>query len=635
MSEDQILTVIGVAALAGVAVVGVNAVARRSGVAAPLLLVLLGVVISFLPFVPAVEVAPEWILAGVLPPLLYSSAVRMPTMDFRRDFTAIGGLSVVLVVVSSVLLGLLFTVLVPDLPLATGIALGAIVSPTDAAATAIVRRLGASPRVVTVLEGESLLNDASALVLLRSAVAATAASVSLWSVAGDFVLAVLIAVAVGFPVGLLGLFVRARLGRASLSTAVSFVVPFVAYLPAELLGASGLVAAVTAGLVTGNGSAKYLRPQDRISERSNWGMVEILLEGGVFLLMGLELFDLVADVVDTNGDLWQAVGVAALTIVAVVLVRSAYVLPLVRGAGRRARRGERVRPAITGMQHRLDAKFGPDGERLAPTLGPAGSSAGSVPAADDATGLTAEMHAIGPHLPYAPNEARRGQRTGGPRADPQARVGRMRAVLRRRVADIDYLTAEPLGPREGVLLVWAGMRGVVTVAAAQSLPGGTPHRSLLVLVAFGVAAGSLLLQGGTLPWVVRRLGLSGGSSRADGDRASLRAEMDDAAVQVVDAPDLRRPGGRSYDPVVVDRVRHDVLIDLENGDADDATPADLFDQYRELRLRAIEARRARLLEARSAGVYSSQALTYALNLLDAEQIDLELRRGPTDGGDDT
>ncbi len=244
------------------------------------------------------------------------------------------------------------------------------------------------------------------------------------------------------------------------------------------------------------------------------------------------------------------------------------------------------------------------------------------------------MRAVDPHLagPVPPLRGPRGGSARGP--DPQERVGRARCLLRRRVADIDYLREQPLGPREGVLLVWAGMRGVVTVAAAQSLPADTPHRSFLVLVAFLVAAGSLLLQGGTLPWVVRRLGLAGGVSPGDTDQRAVRLELDTAAAAVVDAPDLRRTDGRRFDPGVVSRVRRDVVRELEVRDTDAATSADVFAQYKELRLRTIAAQRDVLLDARSSGVYSSQALSHALDLLDAEQIDLELRRGPVVVQDD-
>ena len=162
----------------------------RLGLAAPLVLVVMGIGASFLSFVPAVKIEPEWILAGVLPPLLYSAAVSIPAVEFRRDFTAISGLSVVLVVVSAVALGAFFAWLIPGLGLGWGIALGAIVSPTDAVATSIVEKVGASSRVTTVLKGESLINDATALVLLRAAIVGVGASVSLWGVLGNFVFSV-------------------------------------------------------------------------------------------------------------------------------------------------------------------------------------------------------------------------------------------------------------------------------------------------------------------------------------------------------------------------------------------------------------------------------------------------------------
>lgn len=574
-----------VGAAAAVVIIAVTALAPRTGVAAPLILVLLGVAVSFLPFVPAIEIEPEWILAGVLPPLLYSTAVSMPTMDFRRDFTAIGGLSVVLVVVTSLLLGLVFAALIPGLGFAGGVALGAIVSPTDAVATSIVRRLGASPRVVTVLEGEGLLNDASALVLLRSAVAATAAGVSLAEVVGDFLWAVVGAVVCGAVVGWLGLQVRRRVASAALSTAVSLVVPFVAYLPAEHLEASGLVSVVTAGLITGHGAAR-LRPQDRVAENANWHTVDMLLEGAVFLVMGLELFALVEDVRAEHGSLWRGAGIAALAAVLVLLIRSAYVAPLLWQLSRRARRAESLRGVLQGMQDRIQEKL-------------------AASAASD--GVVA----------------------GGPGQVPAARVRRVQRVLRRRAADIDYLTAKPLGPREGVLLVWAGMRGVVTLAAAQSLPADFPHRSFVVLVAFGVAAGTLLAQGGTLPWVVKRLGLGGGARRVDPQEyAALRSVIEAAAQRMLDGDGLARVDGSPYEPDVVARVRADVVHDHATEEVDARETSHRFKQYKELRLRTIDAQRAALLKERSAGVHDSRQLERALDLLDAEQITLEMRRGP-------
>lgn len=630
--------------IVAVAVIGVTAVAPKVGVAAPLLLVLLGVVISLVPAVPAVEIEPEWILGGVLPPLLYATSVSLPTMDFRRDLTAISGLSVLLVVGTSVVLGLLFAWLIPDVTLATGIALGAVLSPTDAVATSIVRRSGVSPRIVTVLEGESLLNDASALVLLRSAIAATAASVSLWGVLGDFVYAVVAAVVIGALVGKGSLWLRTRVSDPHLTTAISFLVPFIAYLPAERLGASGLVSTVAAGLVAGSGSVR-LRPQDRIAETANWRTLELLLEGAVFLLMGLELYGLVEEVQADHGHLGVAFVLALMSAVVVLVVRTGYVAFLLRTLSRRARRGERTRAFLTAAGDRADVMASMTVEELrairmpgrppAPGAGPepaAGSRAERGADAVAAVAAAGPGPAVAASLPADKERLRRALGRRKPRVGrdetPESRVARLRTRITRRVADLDYLQAEPLGPREGAVLVWAGMRGVVTLAAAQSLPRETPHRALLVLVAFIVAAGTLLVQGGTLGWVVRRLGLTrdGVDDRAELDR--LTAEMRVAAGDLLSSPDLRRPDGSPYDEAVLAMARQVAERQAAEVDEDADADADRFStaaQVRELRLAMLDAQREALLRVRDLGTASSGALTEALKTLDADQISLELR----------
>jgi len=564
-----------------VAVVAVNALARRIGVAPPLLLVALGVLVSFLPFVGAVEIDPEWILAGVLPPLLYSAAVSMPTMDFRRDFGTIGGLSVSLVVLTSVALGLVFAWLLPGINLATGIALGAVVSPTDAVATTIVKRLGVAPRVVTVLEGESLLNDASALVILRSAVAAIAGSVSLWGVAGDFLRSIVIAVAIGAVVGVLNLRVRSALHDAAASTAISFVAPFVAFAPAEHFGASGLVAAVTAGLITGQGSARYLRAQDRLAETSNWSTVEVVLEGGVFLTMGLQLFGLVDEVRDEHDSIWLAVWMGVVAVVVALLLRSVYVaVVLLVGSGKRIDpEAERARVLDAAARYEKQTRRRDDEHRV---------------------------------RPGDPTRAGRRQR------DWTKRVAQ-------HLADVDYLAAQPLTGRDGVVLVWAGMRGAVTVAAALTLPHNTPQRPLLVLIAFTAAAGSLLVQGGTLPWVVRRLGVGGAEQEEGDERSALMSALADAAAGVVDDPELRRSDGSEYHPRVLERARRQAR--MEQAEELQEKSRLINAQVLELRLAIIAAQRAALLEARSIGTFSSAALTSALDVLDADQISAELKGG--------
>lgn len=575
---------IGWLVLGVLVVVAVTTVARKVGVAPPLLLVLIGVAVSLVPAVPPITVEPELILGVVLPPLLYSTAVNTPAMDFRRDLTTISGLSVGLVLVSALVVGVAISQLL-DVGLAAGIALGAVVSPTDAVATTIVRRQRVSPRLVTILEGESMLNDASALVLLRSAVAAVAASVSLWQVAGDFVRAVVVAVLVGVVVGKADLAVRSRLPLATAGVAVSLVAPFVAFLPAEHLGGSGLVAAVTAGLVTGQGAPSRLSPEARMSEAAVWRTLELLLESAVFLIMGLELFALVEDVRAEHGSLALAAQLGALTGALVIAVRIAFVAPSLWLLHRRTARGAQNRDRLTAIGERLDDADLTEWRR----------------------GLD-DVH------------AERAQR----------RLDRMMAVVRRRVADIDYLAAEPIGWREGSVLVWAGMRGAVTLAAAQSLPASVPQRSTLVLVAFVVAAGTLLLQGSTLPAVVRSLGLRRDDEASERVEAeALRAELARAAVARLDDPALVRPDGRPYSPETIAHARAAgafVVDPAEPGD-DEAHAAWLAARAEEqtLRLDLIAAQREALLRLRSEGTYSSAALAEKLRVLDAEQLGLQMR----------
>jgi len=554
--EVLIVAVAGLLAVAGAATL-----APRLRIAAPLLLVVLGIGVSFLPFVPAVEVDPEWILAGVLPPLLYSSSVAMPTMNFRREFTAIRSLAVALVVLSSVVLGCFFSWVVPGLDLWWGIALGAIVSPTDAVATSIVKGVGVSGRIASVLEGESLLNDATALVLLRSAIAGTAAAVSLRHVAFDFAYAVAVALALGVVVGWVNLRVRARVTDATVNTIISFTVPFLASIPAELLGASGLVAAVVAGLVTGYGAPRLLPPRHRRSDTENWRTVELVLEGTIFLMMGLELFAIVSEVQDEHQGVGTAVTVATGALVLVLVVRAAFLTPLLLGLGRRARRGRDLKPKLAEMQERMEREE------------------------QDFV----QQRAQRPGRPSAPSPAPSPERTE-----------RFATRVRRKVADIDYFLAAPLGWRDGAVLVWAGMRGAVTVAAAQTLPADAPNRSLLVLIAFTVAVTSLLVQGGTLGAFVARIRPAVPDAHLiDEERSRVRTLLVEIAADDPAAAATGPPPG------------------LDDG-AD--TRPSVHDA-----IRIISRQREALLDARDDGVFTADVLEETLAGLDATQISLELR----------
>jgi monovalent cation/hydrogen antiporter len=266
-------------------------VARRSSVPYPIFLVLAGSMVGFIPGLPKVEVEPELVFLLFLPPILTFSAYNMPLRDFRRLLRPILLLAVGLVVFTTLIVGLVAHALIPGLPLAAAFALGAIIAPTDAiAATSIAERLGLPKRIVTILEGESLINDASALTAYRFAVAATlSGSFSLGAALQEFVLLSLGGIVVGLLLGLLMVLVLHWLDDAPVEILLTFVMSFIAYLLAERLHVSGVLAAVLFGAVVSWFSARVMTPSVRIEGGAAWSIVIFLINSLAFLLLGLQL----------------------------------------------------------------------------------------------------------------------------------------------------------------------------------------------------------------------------------------------------------------------------------------------------------------------------------------------------------
>jgi CPA1 family monovalent cation:H+ antiporter len=576
-----------VAVVAVLTIVLVATFSKKLGVAAPLILVVVGIGASYLPGLPSdFSVPSEVILVLLLPPLLYSAAISVPLVDFRRNLNTISALSVLLVVATAFVTGTILYFIFPDLNFAAAVALGAVISPTDAvAATSLGKRLGLPPRLVTILEGESLVNDATALVLLRSAIAASAATVSFWGVLGDFAYAVIVAIAIGLVIGFITVFVRSKLHDPVLDTAISFATPFIAFVPAEELHASGVLAVVVAGLYCGHTSAKRITPQARITERLNWRTVQFFIENGVFLLMGLQISGIIQSVNETPGQfpVVTAILLGLLMTVSVVVIRFVFVGPLLVWLRRDNER-----------RHEMNTRFASALDRL---------------------------------------------RAGNPRSSErqQRRQTRAQQSLERRQLDVASLRDEGLGWRGGLLLSWSGMRGVVTLAAAQSLPLDLPYRPQLVLIAFTVAVTTLLVQGGTLPWVIRVSGISGTDRAADRrELAFLLDEMSEAGVQVLENPEATLPAAGTIDQSVIERVRHDTLLTAESaweraehGAGDEALLTSPHQQYRSLRREVLQAERTALLAARSKGMYSSRILERAQSMLDLEETRLEQIDNPS------
>ncbi|WP_210481626.1 sodium:proton antiporter [Naasia sp. SYSU D00948] len=334
--------------------VTVTGFAGRIGLSAPFLLVAIGAIASFVPGVPAVEIEPDLILYGVLPPLLFAAAIRTSYIDIKARGDSILLLSVGLVAFTCVVVGLTTWAVFPSVGLAAALAFGAVVAPTDAVAvTAIAGRLRLPRRLVTILEGESLLNDAVALVALSMSITAIAGAVDPLTISVELVLSVVVGVGMGLLVGYAVAEVRRRLNSAVLDTSLSFVTPFLAFIPAQLLHGSGVVAVVFAGLLLGYRSPSIQSAEARIAEALNWRTIRFLLENAVFLLIGLSLSGILQDAVRDAPGLVPSIGIAAAVLLSVLLARVVWLALttlLYRHGPRRLReRGWRWRNSVALM----------------------------------------------------------------------------------------------------------------------------------------------------------------------------------------------------------------------------------------------------------------------------------------------
>ncbi|WP_111766913.1 Na+/H+ antiporter [Nakamurella deserti] len=498
----------------------VTAVCDRLRLSPPLILVLVGVVGSYLPFVPDVTLTEEIVLVGLLPPLLYAAAIRTSLVSFRQNRRSIGLLSVGYVIFSTLGVGVVAHQAL-DIGWAAAFALGAVVAPPDAvAATAVARRIGMPRRVVDILEGESLVNDATAIVVLRTAVASISGTVAAWQIAANFVLAAGGGVVIGLAVAFVIVKLRPHIEDVLISTAVSFTVPFVAYVAAEEIHASGVLAVVVAGLLIGHKSPVTQSGTARLSERINWATVQFLLENSVFLLIGLQVRQIVeaaeTDSLGTTRIWW---GCAAV-LLAVLVLRPLWVFP--------------------------------------------------------ATYLPRLIPAVRRNDPAPP---------------------------------LTYPT----------IISWAGMRGVVTLAAVFAIPEDVPHQPVLVLAALMVVFGTLILQGFTLPTLVRRLKVRGTDPREDLlQQAVVLQETAEAGLAKLESERLP-----DDPPDIVHSLRQRMEQRrltawelLGRPESDGETPSQRF---RSLRLTMLQAERDKVLELRSEGHLPPKVLSDVLEVLDVEE----------------
>ncbi|WP_123967388.1 Na+/H+ antiporter [Streptomyces sp. TLI_185] len=304
----------------------IAAVARRTPVPAPLLLVAVGLAVSYVPGVPDYTLDPDIVLPLVLPPLLHKEAVESSYLDLRATMRPVALLSVGYVLFATFVVGWVAYLVVPGLPLPAALVLGAVVAPTDAvAAAAVARRVGLPSRITTILQGESLLNDATAITAYRVAVAAAVGEGASWvGGIGEFLLAAVGGVVVGLVLMLPIHWLRTHVREALLQNTMSLLIPFVAYAVAEQVHASGVLAVVVVALYLGH-RAWEVDFATRLQEEAVWKVVAFVLESAVFALIGLQLPVVLKGLGEYEGvdAAWYAVAV----FLVVVVTRFVWVYP--------------------------------------------------------------------------------------------------------------------------------------------------------------------------------------------------------------------------------------------------------------------------------------------------------------------
>lgn len=472
--------------------------ARKLQVPSAVMLVLGGIAVAFVPGIPEIRLEPELALALFLPPLLQASAQRTDWQQFRSNLLPIMLLAIGAVVFTTAAVATAAKTVVPDLPWGAAIALGAIVAPPDAvSATSVLKGFRLPKRLVTVLEGESLINDASSLIIYRFAILAVAGAFSFREAFTAFLLSGLLGAAAGLAVGWLTALLLKRLQDRLLEILVSFLSAFASYFLAEAMHVSGVLAAVACGGLVGRRQLE-LAARTRLETNTAWELVEFVLTSLVFLLVGLQLRGILERLAG-DMDAGRLAVLAAVVSGALILSRFVWVF----------------------------ATFYP-------------------------------VAAVG--------RAVRGQGFVPPLSWP-------------------------------TIVSWAGMRGVVSLAAALALPFDFPGRDVIVFLAFCAILATLVLQGTTLAPLIRRFDLVDPEIQTvSADVVTARKEVAAAAMSAL-SEKLEDPEHADVAETLVQdfqsRVDHAELAHEDAGEAQRRMDAQL-----QLRLVALEAARSKLLERR-------------------------------------
>jgi CPA1 family monovalent cation:H+ antiporter len=498
----------------------------------PILLVLGGLALGFIPGVPTLQLPPELVLIAFLPPLLYSAAFFTSLRELRENIRPIGTLAIGLVLATMTAVAVVAHAMVDDMSWGAAFVLGAVVAPTDPlAASAIMHRLGVPRRTITIVEGESLVNDGTALVLYRVAVTAVVAGTfSVWEASWRLVWSVVGGVAIGLVVGFLVAFVRRRIDNPPVEVTIALITGYLAFIPANAAQASGVLAVVTAGVYLGWRTPELTSFQTRLSGSAVWEIFTFVINAVLFALIGLQLPSILDALTGYAGTklVWWGV----LVTVTVVVTRLVFV------------------PVFTYLPKRFGGSFG--GDNPAPPL------------------------------------------------------------------------------NRSAVVAWAGMRGAVSLAAALAVPlttndgGSFPTRDLIVFLTFCVILGTLVVQGLTLPMLIRVLGV-------EADHLDEKEEAK-ARIKAADAAIARLSELESEDWVRDDTAerlrglygfRRNRFASRFDRDDDGAIEEQSL-SYQRLRRELLDAERSELVNLRRNGVISSDVERRLHRDLDLEDARLDV-----------
>ncbi|WP_435747454.1 cation:proton antiporter [Microbacterium sp. PMB16] len=558
-----------------VGAVAVAAVARWRGWPAPLFVTVVALAASFLPFVPEVDIDGHLLLNLVLPPLLYSAALDVSFVGFKRSLPQIRRLGVTLVLLTAVAVGFVAWWIFPSLTLPGALLLGAIVAPPDAvSAAAIGRKLGLPRRIMTVLSGESLINDATSLTLYRVfAVILTGTAVSVWDGIGQFLLAVGVGVAVGLVFGIVLHQLRMRISDPVVIGTFGLLAPFGAYAIAEHLLGSGVLAVVAMGLFVGF-NAPRTDYTTRQQEKPLWLSADLLLESFVFAYIGLQFPRVLRDLGSESVEHILLLSGAVLLVV--LIVRPLYIYPVSAWSNFQDRR----------RLARMDR----------------GIASGAFDKRREQSGRWRQ---------YSSEELRS-------------------QIVRDRMAGLQ------LSAKDNAVISWAGMRGVVTLATAlaaadlAALDDEASHA--IVVVAFIVTVATLLLQGLTLPLLIKRLGIASDVDHAEDEKAlaAVKEKSREAGKAYLDEKRLEWEAkhGPVDMPLFDAFAKRMTRVGKDTDEAQQVEVAASRPSYEDLVALSrgwLQVRREILLAERDAGNLDEEVMRELLTAMDAEELALDTR----------